>query len=214
MFLVTHCKREVKQPSASVPGRISDTRCTAGPCCGRPSDSGVIPSVVIPSAVSSAGLKPSLSFGRPSHFSFKTAVEVEIEGHNLILLGRMAEDVVARMQEIDGLADIKASTEGGHPELQVRLDRDRLASYDLNVAGVAERVRSKVQGTIAIDITRSDRTIDIRLRGKKREEKGTLFFSPTPSPARGQMGPSRPSDPRPPLEGAELTVDNHRWHRQ
>jgi HAE1 family hydrophobic/amphiphilic exporter-1 len=106
-------------------------------------------------------------FGRPSYFSFKTAIDVEISGFNLELLERLADEAARRMRAIPGLADVKSSTEGGHPELQVRLDRNRLASYGLTVSEVANVVRSMVQGDIATDITRVDRTIDIRLRAQE-----------------------------------------------
>jgi HAE1 family hydrophobic/amphiphilic exporter-1 len=103
-------------------------------------------------------------FGRPSYFSFRTPIEVEIRGYNLNLLDRLGDELVRRMHRISGLADIKSSTEGGNPELQIRFDRDRLASFGLSLADVARTVRSKVQGTIASDIQREDRKIDIRLR--------------------------------------------------
>jgi HAE1 family hydrophobic/amphiphilic exporter-1 len=103
-------------------------------------------------------------FGRPSYFSFRTPIEVEIRGYNLNLLDRLGDELVHRMGQIPGLADIKSSTEGGNPELQIRFDRDRLASFGLSLADVAGVVRSKVQGTIASDIQREDRKIDIRLR--------------------------------------------------
>jgi HAE1 family hydrophobic/amphiphilic exporter-1 len=107
-------------------------------------------------------------FGRPSYFSFKTAIEVEIRGFNLDLLERLADQAVARFRAIDGLADISSSTEGGHPELQVHLNRDRLAAYGLAVSDVASVLRSMVQGEIATDITRSDRTVDIRIRAAEQ----------------------------------------------
>ncbi len=107
-------------------------------------------------------------FGRPSYFSFKTAVEVEIEGFSIELLDRLANDAARRMQTIEGLADVTSSTEGGHPELQIRLDRNRLAAYDLTVAQISDVLRAIVQGEIATDITRSDRTIDIRVRAEER----------------------------------------------
>ena len=103
-------------------------------------------------------------FGRPSYFSFKNAIEVEIRGFNLRLLERLGDDVLAAMRAIPGLADLKSSTEGGHPELQVTLNRDRLASYGLSVADVARVLRTAVQGDVPTDIVRSDRTIDIRMR--------------------------------------------------
>jgi HAE1 family hydrophobic/amphiphilic exporter-1 len=116
-------------------------------------------------------------FGRPSYFSFRTPIEVEIRGYNLRLLERLADDLVARMQQIPGLTDIKSSTEGGNPELQIRFDRARLASLGLNLGDVAEVVRNKVQGIVATDIQREDRKIDIRLRAdeKYRDSVGDLL---------------------------------------
>jgi HAE1 family hydrophobic/amphiphilic exporter-1 len=103
-------------------------------------------------------------FGRPSYFSFRTPIEIEIRGYNLTLLDRLADDLVARMREIPGLTDIKSSTEGGNPELQIRFDRERLAKLGLALSDVAAAVRSKVQGSVATEIQREDRTVDIRLR--------------------------------------------------
>ena len=107
-------------------------------------------------------------FGRPTYFSFKTPIEVEIRGFNLKLLRRLADDLVARMHEIQGLADIKSSTEGGYPELQIRFNRERLSSLGFNVNDAASLIRSKVLGSVATDITREDRTIDIRVRSEEK----------------------------------------------
>jgi HAE1 family hydrophobic/amphiphilic exporter-1 len=107
-------------------------------------------------------------FGRPTYFSFKTPIEVEIRGFNLKLLRRLADDLVARMHEIPGLADIKSSTEGGYPELQIRFNRERLSSLGYNVNAAAALIRSKVLGSVATDITREDRTIDIRIRSEEK----------------------------------------------
>jgi HAE1 family hydrophobic/amphiphilic exporter-1 len=119
---------------------------------------------------SERGARPAIlaRFGRPSYFSFKTPIEVEIRGFNLQLLERLADDVVTRMRTIDGLADVSSSTEGGRPELQIHLNRDRLAAYDLGVSDVASILRSMVQGEVATDITRSDRTVDIRIRAAEQ----------------------------------------------
>jgi HAE1 family hydrophobic/amphiphilic exporter-1 len=117
----------------------------------------------------SGGRPPIVArFGRPSYFSFKTAIEVEIRGFNIELLKRLAHEAVARFRVIDGLADISSSTEGGHPELQVHLNRDRLAAYGLGVSDVASVLRSMVQGEVATNITRSDRTVDIRIRAAEQ----------------------------------------------
>ncbi len=103
-------------------------------------------------------------FGRPSYFSSRTPIELEIRGYNLEILARLGEQVTRLLQGVEGLSDVKASTEGGNPELRVRFDRERLAALGLDQSALAEGLRSKVQGTIATDIQREDRTIDIRLR--------------------------------------------------
>jgi HAE1 family hydrophobic/amphiphilic exporter-1 len=106
-------------------------------------------------------------FGRPSYFTFRTPIELEIRGYNLAFLKRLGDELVARMHQITGLTDIKSSTEGGNPELQIRFDRALLATHGLMLADVAPVVRSKVQGTVATEIQRQDRTIDIRLRAEE-----------------------------------------------
>ena len=103
-------------------------------------------------------------FGRPSYFSFRTPIEVEIRGFNLAMLERLGDQVAAGMREIDGLVDVKSSTEGGNPELQILFDRDRLAAFDLTLGEAAAVVRSKVLGEVVTEIQRNDRQVDIRLR--------------------------------------------------
>jgi HAE1 family hydrophobic/amphiphilic exporter-1 len=123
-----------------------------------------------------AALRPELDrggdlayrFGRPSYFSFKTPIELEIRGYNLSLLERLADEAVDELVRIPGLVDVKSSTEGGNPELQIRFNRERLAALGLSVQQVASVVRSKVLGAVVTDITREDRTIDIRLRAQER----------------------------------------------
>ena len=107
-------------------------------------------------------------FQRPSYFSFKTPVEVEIRGYNLQLLRRYSDRLVERMRAMEGVTDVESSAEGGRPELQVRFDRERLARLGLSLEDVAAVVRSKVEGRVATEIQRDDRTIDIRLRSQER----------------------------------------------
>jgi len=107
-------------------------------------------------------------FGRPSYFTFRTPVELEIRGFNLEILSRLSAQATERLRTIDGLADVKSSTEGGSPELQIYFDRERIAALGLNLSDLGGILRSKVQGTVATDIQREDRTIDIRLRADAR----------------------------------------------
>ncbi len=107
-------------------------------------------------------------FGRPSYFSFKTPIEVEIRGYNLKLLRRLSDQLAGGMRRLEGVTDVESSAEGGTPELQVRFDRERLAALGLSVRDVASVVQSKVLGTVATEIQREDRTIDIRVRADEQ----------------------------------------------
>ncbi len=112
-------------------------------------------------------------FSRPTLFSFRTPIEVEIRGYNLNLLQSLAETLADRMRHIRGLRDVKATTEGGNPEVRITFNRRRLASLGLDVSTVGTIIRNKVQGDIATQFTRRDRRIDIRVRARE-QDRSTL----------------------------------------
>ena len=112
-------------------------------------------------------------FSRPSYFSFRTPVEVEIIGFNLSRLEVLADDVVERLRAIPGLTDIRASTQGGQPEIQVVFNRLRLAELGTTPQQIGSLLRNKLQGDIATELARRDRKIDIRVRARG-EERRTL----------------------------------------
>ncbi|MCK5353203.1 efflux RND transporter permease subunit, partial [bacterium] len=72
-------------------------------------------------------------FSRPALFSFKQPIEVIVQGYNLQALKTYADRIRERLAQIPGLRDLKASTDGGNPEVQIHFDRQRLATYGLNI---------------------------------------------------------------------------------
>jgi multidrug efflux pump subunit AcrB len=104
-----------------------------------------------------------VKISRPTIFSFKTPVEVEVRGYDLSTLAHVSREVMFRMLEIPGLSDVKANIQKGYPEVQIRYDRNQLARYGLSVYDVASLVRNKVQGDVATEFREEDRRIDIRV---------------------------------------------------
>ncbi len=102
-------------------------------------------------------------FARPALFSFKNPVEVEVSGYNLTRLTEVSEELALEMSTVPGLTDVKASMEGGNPEVQILFDRRKLANLGLNLGTVTQIVQNKVQGNVATELTRRDRKIDIRV---------------------------------------------------
>jgi HAE1 family hydrophobic/amphiphilic exporter-1 len=104
------------------------------------------------------------TFGRPTLFSFKTPVEVEIFAFDLGNQSVAAQKVAQMLEQVDGLSDIKTTTEMGNPEVQVRFDRERLARYGLDESQVAQLLRNKIRGDVASRYREGDRQIDILVR--------------------------------------------------
>ncbi|MEE8368995.1 MAG: efflux RND transporter permease subunit, partial [Thermoanaerobaculia bacterium] len=103
-------------------------------------------------------------FERPTYFSFRTPIELEVYSDNLKELQQVANTLKNRIQNIPGIVDVKSSAELGNPELQVVFDRNRLAQLGLNLGDVANTLRNKVQGEVATRFTEGDREIDIVVR--------------------------------------------------
>lgn len=110
-------------------------------------------------------------FSRPTLFSFKTPIEVVLQGYNLDALKFHAERLKHFLEEIPGLRDLKASTEGGNPEVHIHFDRRKLASYGLNISDAAAMIRNKVQGDIPTEFNEGDRKIDIRVRVAEEDRR-------------------------------------------
>jgi len=104
----------------------------------------------------------------PSLFSFKTPVEVEIEGNDLEELRQVAAEVEKRMKRVPGLVDVRASAGIGNPEVQIQFDRDRMAQFGLDVSKAARIVQMKLLGDIPTRLADGETRYDIRVRADRR----------------------------------------------
>jgi HAE1 family hydrophobic/amphiphilic exporter-1 len=108
---------------------------------------------------------------RPVLFSFRTPIEVEIHGDNLLELRRMSERLAEVMSAMPELADVETSQRVGAPEVQVEYDREQLARYGLNIETVASRVRDAVKGAEASLYNLGDRRIPIVVRFREADRR-------------------------------------------
>lgn len=101
---------------------------------------------------------------KPRLFSFNAPLEVVISGNDLDELKRVSDDLMAKIRQIPGLIDLKSSMEEGYPEIQIVLNRARLASQNMTINDVGSQLRNKVEGNVATRFIESDREVDIRVR--------------------------------------------------
>ncbi|MXX87245.1 MAG: efflux RND transporter permease subunit [Acidobacteria bacterium] len=106
-------------------------------------------------------------FGRPSYFSFRQPVEVEVYSEDRTLLVPSARRVQTAVADVPGLADVRSTAEAGSPEIRVHFAADRLASLGLTVDQASEGLRSKLRGEVATRLDEGDRRIDVMVRGSE-----------------------------------------------
>ncbi len=91
-------------------------------------------------------------------------VEVKIFGDDISRLKTIADDVVARIQDVEGLRDITHSLAEGKPEYQLNIDREKASRLGLSVAQVANTVRTASLGSVATRFREGNDEFDVRVR--------------------------------------------------
>ncbi len=78
-----------------------------------------------------------------------STVDVEILGYDFDKTNALAQEVKALCQNLDGARDVSISRKDDKAELQVVLDKEKMALHGLNSAGVSNFIRSRVYGATA-----------------------------------------------------------------
>jgi HAE1 family hydrophobic/amphiphilic exporter-1 len=106
----------------------------------------------------------SYRFTRPTLFTLKTPLEVEVAGYDLDAISRVSETLRSKMLGSDRYTQVESTLKPGHPELQVVFDQERAAALNLNTADLAQRVARAVQGAVATRYRLEDREVDVLVR--------------------------------------------------
>lgn len=107
----------------------------------------------------------SYSYERPTLFTLKTPLEVEIAGYDLADLERVSETLRAQLLASGRFTEVDSTLAPGHPEIQVLFDQERAARLGLDTALLAQRVAGIVRGNVATRYRIGDREIDVLVRG-------------------------------------------------
>lgn len=94
-------------------------------------------------------------------------VDVEISGYDFDQTNILADEIKTRVGKISGATDILVSREKDRPELQVLLDREKLALNGLNSAIVSTYIKNRVDGLLASRFREEGDEYDIILRLKE-----------------------------------------------
>ncbi|PIE90577.1 MAG: acriflavin resistance protein [Acidobacteria bacterium] len=115
-----------------------------------------------------------VKLGRTSFFSLKTPIELHFFGENLDQLKDYTLDLKEKLNQVEGLSDVRASLESGNPELNVIFNRDKLARLGFTIRDVSQTLHDRVNGRVVSRFKEDDRHIDIRLRNREEDRNSVL----------------------------------------
>jgi heavy metal efflux system protein len=94
----------------------------------------------------------------------KGEIAVKVFGPDLEILEDKAEQVAGILSGIRGATDVAAIKVGGQTELNIKLDRSRMARYGLNINDVNATIQTALAGTAVNTFYEGDRIFDVTLR--------------------------------------------------
>jgi cobalt-zinc-cadmium resistance protein CzcA len=114
----------------------------------------------------------------------KGEIAVKIFGPDLDVLTQKSEQVAAILEAIPGAADVAAIRIGGQSELDIVIDRERIARLGINVADVNGAIQTALAGNTVNQFYEGDRRFDItvRLRADARESVDDIAAIQVPLP--------------------------------
>ncbi len=94
----------------------------------------------------------------------KGANSVKIIGPNLATLEGLANQVLAQMAAVRGVADLGAFRVLGQPNLDIQIDREKAARYGLNTGDINTAIQAALGGAVATTVLEGDRQFNLAVR--------------------------------------------------
>ncbi|QPM88808.1 efflux RND transporter permease subunit [Pseudooceanicola algae] len=115
-------------------------------------------------------------------------VQIKIFGDNLMVLGRLADELAGDIADIDGLVDIRTSLDEPQPTLAIRIDRDAASDLGGSLSNVGNALSPMLGGTTVsdwLDPQGNNLDVTVRLPAEFRDDPGVLGALPIVSTANG-----------------------------
>ncbi|KPJ59316.1 MAG: hypothetical protein AMJ46_11795 [Latescibacteria bacterium DG_63] len=109
---------------------------------------------------------PGLTYdlSRPSYFSFRTPIEIEVFGYDVAQLRAISSSIEQRLGTIPVIKDVRSTMKIGSPEVHIILDRERLSSMGIDASQAFRALSNALKGEVATRFRREEDKIDILVR--------------------------------------------------
>ena len=119
-----------------------------------------------------------LSFTQPIELRFnelmsgaKGDIAVKIFGEDLTELSKAGSDAAKIISEVQGAEDVSIQQLEGLPQLQIKIKRDKIARYGINVSDVNEIIETGLAGKTAGAVFEGDKKFDLVIKYKQTDRK-------------------------------------------
>lgn len=89
---------------------------------------------------------------------------IKIFGPDLDVLNELSSQVMASIQDVDGIKDAGILRNVGQPEIQIRLDEQKMALYGVTTANAQAVIEMAIGGKTANTMYEEEKKFDIRIR--------------------------------------------------
>lgn len=91
-------------------------------------------------------------------------VQVAIKGDEFETLEDISEQVRNIVKAVPGTRDVETTMEEGRPEVRIKIDKNKVSHYDLNVSQVAMMVRASINGVVATQYKVAGTEVDVNVQ--------------------------------------------------
>jgi cobalt-zinc-cadmium resistance protein CzcA len=102
----------------------------------------------------------------------KSALAVKIFGPDLNTLEAKGKAIKAVLEHVRGIRDVTVVQELGQPSLSIKIDRDKIARFGINVDDVNSLIQTAIGGDVATTVVQQEKEFDlvVRLQGEYRND--------------------------------------------
>jgi len=119
----------------------------------------------------------------------RSDVAVKIYGEDLNLLAEKSKEAVKLIENVEGIADLRAEQVTGLPQISVNYNRSKIAQYGLDIYNVNRVLRTAFAGEVAGVVFEGDRRFNmvVRLQKELRTDIDNIRSLLVPLPNGGQI---------------------------
>ena len=101
----------------------------------------------------------------------KGELAVKLFGDDLDTLEKNADAIQKTLAAIDGVVDLDTFKETGEPQVQIRIDRDKIARYGLNVQDVQEVIETAIGGKTITSLLEGEKKFGVVVRFSPKDRR-------------------------------------------